>query len=1462
MPPRKVFLSYRSVDRDRVRIVAEALLAKGIDAWWDVWEIRPGDSFVSKINDGLEQCECGVVFLSNESLNGAWHKDEIEILKTYAVDDKRPLIPVVLDPTVKVPGILRNLSRLSADQIDALADAILYRSSPDKPPLGPTPTTATRTRFTIHLAAQPNNTIAVSALLNDKPLVPAHPVTPGADFAFSYSDFLHARPTFTHKDSASAAVAAQERDLLKLGDAVGRVVFSGEIATQLAALLQPGDAHTQELELIFESESPHLLSIPFESARLPNSGPIPALLPGVFLWRRALSTSTPITKPPSPGPLKILVAVGAPDEGKAHGVVLDSELELQTILNAVQGAHDLGNAYVRVLEIGHPDQIGLALRQLGYHVLHLSGHGSSANATIELEDEDGNPVETTAATLAAKIKESGHPPPLIVLASCHGGVGSNGTASFAQALLTEGVPAVLAMQTAVSDAYCTALTGKFYEELSHAEIPLATRALALARRTLETARLQSPEKQPPEYATPSLFLTTAQDQPVLTRTGDQSPVPETSRKPSAGLVPLLPIGDLIGRRQESRQILRILTDDPKATSQFGRKAGCQILGSGGVGKSTLAGRVMQRMADRNWPVVTLSGKWNLTSLCEELASVLLDHPQKDLAALAAKLNAAPDNLRPRILAHLLTNHQVLLVLDNFEDLLETGGTAFSDPIAEQLFAGILQSCQRAKLLITSRYPIPGAAAESRLHRINLGPLSAAETRKLMLRHEGLKSQPSANLKLIERAIGGHPRTLEYLDALLRSGTARLDTVGDRLAKFASQEGISLDNDTQFEAKLQDAIRIAAADAMVRELVRLVAQNPSDLHLLWQASVFPFAVPAEALAFDPAAPDDALIDAKPLAPALRRLAATSLLTPQENNQVYVHRWTAESLKPLMPAGVYSSNCSNAARYLIAKPQGTPSFIESIRLFLSAEAFDDATSIAGNLIRTIKNRSQLTLATELAGEVARSLPPDHHLKGAYISREADGLLALGLGEQALERHRSALEFNEARVAKEPQRADYLRELSVSYNKMGDLESALGNGESARQFFEKGLEIAERLVAQEPQRADYLRDLSVSYNKMGDLESALGNGESARQYFEKDLAIAERLLSQEPQRADYLRDLSVSYNKMGDLESALGNGTSARQFYEKSLELRERLVSREPQRADYLRDLSVSYNKMGDLESDLGNGESARQFFENALAIAERLVSQEPRRADYLRHLYVSYWRMGDVNLMKGDLESALELHNKALQIAERLTTQESERADYARDLSMSYNKMGDLESALGNGDSARQFFEKSLQFFERLVSQEPQRADYLRDLSVSYIKMGDLERDLGNGESARQFFEKALEIAERLVSQEPQRADYLRDLSASYNRMGALERSLGNSESARQFMEKDLAIAERLAAQEPNRSDYQVDVAISLMQLRTPAHLQRALDILLHLKQTNRLNKADEPKIARVQELLRVAKSAGA
>jgi predicted RNA polymerase sigma factor len=52
----------------------------------------------------------------------------------------------------------------------------------------------------------------------------------------------------------------------------------------------------------------------------------------------------------------------------------------------------------------------------------------------------------------------------------------------------------------------------------------------------------------------------------------------------------------------------------------------------------------------------------------------------------------------------------------------------------------------------------------------------------------------------------------------------------------------------------------------------------------------------------------------------------------------------------------------------------------------------------------------------------------------------------------------------------------------------------------------------------RADYQRDFSVSYNKLGDLSVALGQCEQAREAYARSVAMAKRLAMAEPDRADY--------------------------------------------------------------------------------------------------------------------------------------------------------------------------------------------------------------------------------------------------------------------------------------------------------------------------------------------------------
>ena len=84
---------------------------------------------------------------------------------------------------------------------------------------------------------------------------------------------------------------------------------------------------------------------------------------------------------------------------------------------------------------------------------------------------------------------------------------------------------------------------------------------------------------------------------------------------------------------------------------------------------------------------------------------------------------------------------------------------------------------------------------------------------------------------------------------------------------------------------------------------------------------------------------------------------------------------------------------------------------------------------------------------------------------------------------------------------------------------------------------------------------RELSISYNKMGDVELELGYPERAREYYAKDLKLSEALV-RETGTLQAWRDLFISYKKMRDVELALGNEQAAQEYARKAAELRASL------------------------------------------------------------------------------------------------------------------------------------------------------------------------------------------------------------------------------------------------------------------------------------------------------------------
>jgi TIR domain-containing protein/CHAT domain-containing protein/AAA ATPase-like protein len=972
----RVFISYSSKDKAAVHPFAEALRDRGFDIWLDAWQIPIGQDFVASINKGLDEAEASIIVFTADADASPWVKAELSYLIYARVHEQKPLIPVVLGAGATIPPLLRMLVRRGIDEIDAIAEALRHRGTP-RP--APSPEQGRVIPVVISLQRQAGairTTVRIDGDLHGDHTVPALPPDLANAQAAFFQGYRHGAREFRANDHAS-----QSAELATLGRALGKLCFPGDSAGALAALLD-GSPQGTLVEVIFEADDPQLLGLAFEAARLADDRVL-ALHPHAVTLRRPLGMAGR-TQPPLAGPLKLLVAVAAPDEGAAGSAVLDYERELGAILDAVEPSARLDNCQVRVLEVGNPKPIGDALAHDAYHVLHLSCHGSPG--ALQMETEDGAAVNITAEQLLAPSRVTGRPLPLVLLNACHTGVPEGQTASLAEALLRD-VPAVLAMQAPVSDHYATNLAAAFYRHLAARENPLPSRALASARRELEEARQAAVRRggaaheTQPEYATATLFVA-GSEQRLADYGQDAAPLgqPPVLRLP--GPVPQLSLGELIGRRRELRETLRTLRDAGR------RRAGVVLTGIGGVGKSALAGRVMCRLAEDGWLVPAVRGVFSLTDIATAVGTALRETKRPAAMDLGANLLRAnlDDRERPMLLAKVLAQEPVLLVLDDFEQNLTDGGGAFRDPDVAAQLRSLAEQAQRGRLLLTYRYPVPDTADLFR--GISVGPLSAAETRKKLLRLPGLLGRDAREIATALRVIGGHPRMLEFLDALLLDGSERLGPVSRRLAALAVAARVDIADTT---ATLADATRITlqlgARDVLLEGLLD-IARGQGTAEVLLQAAVSNLPVSVAGLARMLA--NDGPGDPTSVRAALKRLEALSLVYRFPDGDALVHRWTADALGELEERTAVQVRRVRAGDYRMWRVENEShaldDAVEALRNYLTAEAWDAAAEVARDVFAALERFRQSVTIAALAAEVLESLPEIHLSFAAIADAEA--------------------------------------------------------------------------------------------------------------------------------------------------------------------------------------------------------------------------------------------------------------------------------------------------------------------------------------------------------------------------------------------------------------------------------------------------------------------------------------------
>ena len=245
------------------------------------------------------------------------------------------------------------------------------------------------------------------------------------------------------------------------------------------------------------ADAPELGAWPWEYLFDPQQARFLCLTPDTPLVRfleLPIPEHRAIVKPP----LRLLVVIANPSDTPA----LNAAQEWAHLAAAVEPLEARGLLQVERLEQATLPALQRRLRQQDVHLLHFIGHGAFDPTTQEglliFEDEARQSRLVSGQTVSTLL--GGRPPALVFLNACEGAASSSGNAfaGVAQSLVQQGIPAVIAMQTAISDAAAVALSQEFYGALAD--------GYAVDSALVEARKAVFATGNPLEWGVPVLFM--------------------------------------------------------------------------------------------------------------------------------------------------------------------------------------------------------------------------------------------------------------------------------------------------------------------------------------------------------------------------------------------------------------------------------------------------------------------------------------------------------------------------------------------------------------------------------------------------------------------------------------------------------------------------------------------------------------------------------------------------------------------------------------------------------------------------------------------------------------------------------------------------------------------------------------------------------------------------------------------
>ncbi|MFY9821652.1 MAG: CHAT domain-containing protein [Thermoanaerobaculia bacterium] len=967
-------------------------------------------------------------------------------------------------------------------------------------------------------------------------------------------------------EDANLRSQLKEESLRAAGGEMAYRALPGELGEALESVLDQAAHAGRLVTLGVRTEDGDALALPWELLSFPRH-PLPVRQGLIEIVRHLPPPGQDSDPSHDPAPeipadhIAVLGFTASPleDEGVnvklgAGGIGESSDLfwerEQERLLVALDDLVRTGRGRLILPDTGDKEELRQQLsRDDRPQIVHLSCHGGMAEGqpAVFLEDSEGHRAPVGADELLTWIRAIPGVPPLdlLVLSACD----TAEARGLADRLVRNGLPRVLGMQSTVSDHGATAFAGAFYA--------------ALARGTDLTAAMRAGRAElfaqggPHEWAIPTLTLSRDAGPLVAPRGSGAVPAPfEVVRKDFeiAG-VTYLEKG-YVGRREVERRLRRA----------FESERVMAIHGLGGIGKSTLASRFLERRREDGARVLVLYAGRELAaaSLIEEVAKKVGVERSGSLPPEQAEQQFKTD-----LQAALRAVRPTLLFLDNFEDNQDEDGHLKTQALGEALADLVDLGGPGFRLLFTSRLPVDLPDLPFEVWNLDLGEFSPSGCRKLrLLDPEGLGSLEEPAWQQVMLHLGGHPKALELLGGYLKGRPDRVLTLLENFGEAVESV------DRKLAAKRQERGRSLLVDTVLAEVPRerlpafdrlclLEEPLPSE-ELISLLTAEGIAQPASNLAW---LRDHGLL-ARKVSPsalaggdAVHRLLASrreKALAEREGEEA-ARAWHLRVAEHLVQPGKPLTNFGIAARH--------------------RDAAGDRAGALGVYDRwamSLRDRHAYAACIQIAQEGLGRFPADDS-EASRIGvaelwiRVSDGLAPLGLMADRAKVLETALTCLGGGDSKEWRftRASINRRRGQDLVQKGDVHAAEKTLQEALSDFKKG---------------NYEREAAITSGDIARLRSQAGDVAGALKLHEEMIRIFDQLGD--------VRSRAVTLGDIARLRSQAGDVAGALKLHEERIRIFDQLGD--------VRERAVTLGDIARLRSQAGDVEEARKLQEERLAV----------------------------------------------------------------------------------------------------------------------------------------------------------------------------------------------------------------------------------------------------------------------